>query len=141
YNAGSTLVSAMNLGWGIFWPALYLVGVLSLVYHLANGIWTAGITWGLWISPTAQQRATKVCVALGSILAVISLTAWAGAVLPSEEDAVEMKIVEDRMYEAGVEAGAVPEMEHKRDNRVKFTKSSDVAETPQAAASEPKPKS
>lgn len=117
YNAGSSLVSAMNLGWGVFWPAIYLVGVLSLVYHLANGIWTAGITWGLWISPTAQKRATKVCVALGVVLTVISLTAWAGSVFPSEEDAQAMQDVEDRMYTLGVEAGVVPEMEHKRDLR------------------------
>ncbi len=33
---------------------LYSVGVLSCVFHLANGIWTFGITWGLWITPEAQ---------------------------------------------------------------------------------------
>ncbi len=117
YNAGSSLVHAMNLGYGIVWPAIYLVGMLSLVYHFINGLWTAGITWGLWITPKAQQRATKVCVAMGAVLTVISLSAWAAAVLPSEEDAVEMRAVEDRMYEMGVEAGTVPEMEEKRDMR------------------------
>lgn len=117
YNAGSTLVDAMNLGYGIIWPAIYLVGVLACVYHFVNGLWTAGITWGLWISPAAQQRATKVCVALGVVLTVISLSAWAGAVFPGEEDVAEMRAVEDRMYEAGVEAGTVPAMEHKRYTR------------------------
>lgn len=115
YNAGSSLAAAMNLGFGIVWPAIYLVGVLSCVYHLTNGLWTAGITWGLWISPKAQARATKVCVAFGAVLTVISLSAWAAAVLPSDEDVAEMREVEDRMYEAGVEAGTVPAMEHKRD--------------------------
>ena len=62
YNAASTLVEAMQ-GW--IWPAFYLIGMLACVYHLANGLWTAGITWGLWISPAAQQRATKLCVAIG----------------------------------------------------------------------------
>ncbi|KAA5545941.1 succinate dehydrogenase [Roseiconus nitratireducens] len=114
YNAGSSLVLAMNLGYGIVWPVIYLLGVLSLVYHFINGLWTAGITWGLWISPQAQARATKVCVVLGAILTVISLSAWAAAVFPSDADAVEMRAVEDRMYEAGVESGMVPEMEEKR---------------------------
>ncbi|MCC9602914.1 succinate dehydrogenase cytochrome b558 subunit [Stieleria sp. JC731] len=114
YNAGSSLVTAMDFGWGIVWPAIYLVGVLSLVYHLANGLWTAGITWGLWISPQAQQRASKVFVAFGVVLTVISLSAWAAAVLPSEEDAQAMEQVEDRMYEMGVASGMVPENEEKR---------------------------
>ena len=44
YNAASSLVMAMQ---GFFWPAFYLIGVLACIYHLANGLWTAGITWGL----------------------------------------------------------------------------------------------
>ncbi len=62
YNAASTLVTAMQ-GW--VWPPFYLVGMLACVYHLANGLWTAGITWGLWISPAAQPRASKICVVIG----------------------------------------------------------------------------
>ena len=38
--------------------ALYVAGVLACVYHLANGVWTAGITWGVWTSPRAQRTAT-----------------------------------------------------------------------------------
>ncbi|WP_146520726.1 succinate dehydrogenase cytochrome b558 subunit [Stieleria varia] len=114
YNAGSSLVLAMN---NYIWPPIYLVGVLACVYHLANGLWTSGITWGLWISPAAQQRATKVCVAFGLVLAVISVSAWWAAVSPTAADAIEMREVEDRMYDAGVEAGTVPEMPEKRSPR------------------------
>lgn len=117
YNAGSSLSYAMHRGYLFVWPAIYLVGVLACVYHFVNGIWTAGITWGLWISPPAQKRATKLCVVLGAVLTVISLTAWAGAVFPGKEAIAEMRAVEDRMYEAGVEAGTVPENDHKRDHR------------------------
>ncbi|MEL6110336.1 MAG: succinate dehydrogenase cytochrome b558 subunit, partial [Planctomycetota bacterium] len=114
YNAGSTLADAMNWGYGVIWPPIYLVGVLSCVYHFVNGIWTAGITWGLWVSPPAQERATKACVALGVVLTVLSLAAWAGAVLPDDEDVQEMRVVEDRMYENAVKSGMIPAMEHKR---------------------------
>lgn len=111
YNAASSLVYAMQ---GFFWPAFYYIGVMACIYHLANGIWTAGITWGLWISPTAQARATKVCVAFGLILAVIGSSAWWAAVSPGEAEIAEFRKIEDRMYDASVEAGLVPANEDKR---------------------------
>src|SRR6185436_13411010 len=54
FNAASTMGAAMN---GFVVPLLYAIGVLSCVFHLANGIWTMGITWGIWITPAAQRRA------------------------------------------------------------------------------------
>ncbi len=82
YNAASTLVAAMQ-GW--VWPTFYLVGVLACVYHLANGLWTAGITWGLWISPHAQERASKLCLAIGVALALVGVSAWWAAVSPGDD--------------------------------------------------------
>ncbi len=111
YNAASSLIAAMN-NW--VWPPFYLVGVLACVYHLANGLWTAGITWGLWISPAAQARASKVCTVVGVGLAVIAVTAWWAAVSPSEADVDRMRSVEDRMYDVVVEAGIVTDVPHKR---------------------------
>lgn len=111
YNAASTLIAAMN-SW--FWPPFYLAGVLACVYHLANGIWTAGITWGLWISPEAQARATKLCAGLGIVLAAISMGAWMAAVVPGDVAVDQAREVENRMYEAGVNAGTVNADEHKR---------------------------
>jgi succinate dehydrogenase / fumarate reductase cytochrome b subunit len=35
---------------------IYPLGILASCYHLANGIWTAGITWGLTVSKGAQRR-------------------------------------------------------------------------------------
>lgn len=55
--------------------ALHAVGVLASVYHLANGLWTMGITWGVWTSPTAQRRAGLPCAALGVALAIVGLGA------------------------------------------------------------------
>lgn len=111
YNAASTLAAAMD-GW--IWPTFYLIGVLCCVYHLANGLWSAGITWGLWISPAAQARATKACSAVGVLLAVVAVSAWWAAVAPGPGDVIEMRATEDRMYRAGVEAGFVEDMPEKR---------------------------
>ena len=54
---------------------LYAVGVLACVYHLANGLWTMGITWGVWTSPNAQRWANLPCAAFGLVLAVVGLGA------------------------------------------------------------------
>ncbi|MGB1925034.1 MAG: succinate dehydrogenase cytochrome b558 subunit [Rubripirellula sp.] len=111
FNAASTLVLAMQ-GW--FWPSFYFVGVMSCVYHLANGLWTAGITWGLWVSPTAQQRASKLCTAIGIGLAVIGASAWWAAVAPDSDDAAAMLKVENRMYESATASGMVTHNPEKR---------------------------
>ncbi len=102
YNAASTLARSMD-GWA--WPTFYLAGVLACVYHLANGLWSAGITWGLWISAEAQLRATKVCTVFGLLLAVVGVSAWWGAV---SLDPVEAEVIENRMYPVATEAGIVP---------------------------------
>ncbi|QDV64266.1 succinate dehydrogenase cytochrome b558 subunit [Crateriforma conspicua] len=111
YNAASTLIMQMD---GFIWPTFYLLGVLATIYHLANGIWTAGITWGLWISPQAQERATKLCVAFGLVLTVLGTGAWWAAVSPSVEEAKEARMIEDEMYEANLKGGLVYENDEKR---------------------------
>ncbi len=111
YNAASTLVAAMQ---GYVWPAFYLVGVMACVYHLANGLWTAGITWGLWISPQAQERASKLCLVLGIGLAIVGASAWWAAVSPGEEEIEQWVEVENRMYDVATEAGLVTPNPEKR---------------------------
>jgi succinate dehydrogenase / fumarate reductase cytochrome b subunit len=58
--------------------AAYVVGVLASVYHFANGLWTMGITWGIWTSPHAQRWANIPCAALGIALAVVGVGALVG---------------------------------------------------------------
>jgi succinate dehydrogenase / fumarate reductase, cytochrome b subunit len=43
---------------------IYPVGIIASCFHLANGFWTAGITWGLTISAAAQRRWGYVCSGL-----------------------------------------------------------------------------
>lgn len=57
---------------------LYAVGVLASVYHLANGVWTMGITWGVWTSPGAQGWANIPCAVFGILLTVVGLGALGG---------------------------------------------------------------
>jgi len=77
-NAYSAAV-AIRASWLVV--ALYAVGVLVSVYHLANGIWTMGITWGVWTSPHAQRWARFPCLAFGLLLGFLGLGSLYGMVV------------------------------------------------------------
>lgn len=69
------------------WPwvfIFYLIGLLATVYHFANGMWTAAITWGMTLTPASQRRWGWCCLALGVILAVAGVwSLWYFAVYPA----------------------------------------------------------
>ncbi|MCL4202118.1 MAG: succinate dehydrogenase cytochrome b558 subunit [Pirellulaceae bacterium] len=108
YNAASTLGMAMS-SWAI--QVAYAIGILACVFHLANGIWTMGITWGVWTSQAAQSRALAGCGIFGVLLAVVGLSALFGAATVDVDDA---RKDEDRMYHVRVDSGDVKENTKKR---------------------------
>ncbi len=92
---------------------LYGVGILACVFHLANGIWTMGITWGVWVSPAAQRKATAVCTVFGVSLAFVGLSALWGMSSVNQRDAEK---AEKQMYEAKLASGELqdsPATRHK----------------------------
>lgn len=61
------------------WVAVaYAIGIVASVYHLANGIWTSLITWGITIRPRSQRAAGYVCAAFGIVLCAVGLGALRG---------------------------------------------------------------
>lgn len=109
FNATSSAGSAMQAS--LLVQVGYAVGVLACVFHLANGIWTMGITWGVWVSPESQRRANYVCGAFGLGLAAVGLSALLGF---STTDVEAAREIEDRMYEAKTATGDIDANEHKR---------------------------
>ncbi len=57
---------------------LYFLGVWAAVFHLANGLWTAAIAWGLTVTAVAQRRWGNVCLAVGIIVGIIGTGALLG---------------------------------------------------------------
>jgi succinate dehydrogenase / fumarate reductase, cytochrome b subunit len=110
YNAASSLVNAIDAV-GIVGLLVYVIGVLACTYHLANGIWTAGITWGVWLTPKSQQRASVACLIFGVLLGAIGLSSL---VAVKTTDAKQAEVVENEMYEARVKAHSIVPDEHKR---------------------------
>jgi succinate dehydrogenase / fumarate reductase, cytochrome b subunit len=67
--------------------AVYLLGTLGVAYHLANGVWTFCMYWGVAVGATAGRRLAALSVAFGVFLLAISWTVLfalyqAGAAFP-----------------------------------------------------------
>ena len=108
-RSASTAAAALSsIGYQIF----YVIGVLSCVFHLANGIWTFGITWGIWVTPQAQRWATAVCLVFGLGLAAVSMASLAKFAFGVDVEAADQK--EDEMYRERVKIGDIEPDEHKR---------------------------
>ncbi len=116
-HASSSAAIALRPLWVLI---LYVIGMLSCVYHFANGLWTQGITWGLWTSAAAQRRASYISVVVGIGLAVAGLSSLVGM---RGLDVKEAEKIENRMKaqreailepdESTVTRGAAPVIEAK----------------------------
>jgi succinate dehydrogenase / fumarate reductase cytochrome b subunit len=58
------------------WIALwYAIGIIAVCYHLANGLWTFLISWGITIGVNAQRKAGYVCAIIGIAVCGMGLAA------------------------------------------------------------------
>ena len=53
--------------------AFYVLGILSATFHLANGLWSFSIVWGITVSPSAQRRMAYASAVVFLILSVIGI--------------------------------------------------------------------
>ncbi|HLM58024.1 MAG TPA: hypothetical protein VK422_18105 [Pyrinomonadaceae bacterium] len=65
------IVAAEFRSWAIV--AVYIVGIVSTVWHFANGIWLFLVDWGIVIGERAQRLTGYACIAFGVVL----LALWA----------------------------------------------------------------
>ena len=110
YNAASSLAMAMT---GILWPIFYAVGVVACTFHLANGIWTAGITWGVWLTPKSQGRASIACALFGFFIGAAGLSSL---IAVKTTDAMEAAKIENEMYDSRIQTHTITPDDHKRSN-------------------------
>lgn len=60
------------------WVAFYAVGLTAVSFHLANGVRTFLLTWGLVVGDRARVHAARLCAAFGALVLAVSLAAvWA----------------------------------------------------------------
>lgn len=53
--------------------AFYIAGILSATWHLANGIWSFCIVWGLTVGPRAQRRMVYISAFVFLVLSFIGV--------------------------------------------------------------------
>ena len=62
--------------------ALYVVGIFSTVWHLANGLWLFLVDWGVVIGERAQRLTGYACVGIGAALFFVGLNSAVAFVRP-----------------------------------------------------------
>ena len=40
----------------------YIIGIVSAVFHFANGLWSFFVSWGITVTPRSQQISTYVTI-------------------------------------------------------------------------------
>lgn len=56
-----------------FWLVFYIISILSIVFHFANGLWSFMITWGITQSPRSQQIMSYVALIVFVIVSFIGI--------------------------------------------------------------------
>ena len=58
-----------------FMLVFYIVGVLAATFHLANGLWSFAVTWGIAQSPHSQKIVSYITIVVFLVLSVIGVQA------------------------------------------------------------------
>ncbi|MGG3006282.1 succinate dehydrogenase cytochrome b558 subunit [Geobacillus stearothermophilus] len=53
----------------------YIIGILSTVFHFANGLWSFFVSWGLTVSPRSQQVFTYIAMIIFVALSIVGIRA------------------------------------------------------------------
>jgi len=61
---------------------VYLIGITSTVWHLANGVWLFLVDWGITIGERAQKIAGYACLGFGVVLLAVGINAAVAFIRP-----------------------------------------------------------
>lgn len=101
-QATQTTINHMHAAWWVGW-VIYPVGILSATFHLANGFWTAGVTWGVTITAKSQKLWGYACVGLFLFTFACGMTSLAAALAsePGSLPTAAQEAQEPRVGEKG----------------------------------------
>ncbi|MFD6442738.1 succinate dehydrogenase cytochrome b558 subunit [Peribacillus sp. NPDC060186] len=58
-----------------FMLVFYIVGIISAIFHFANGLWSFAVSWGLTVSPKSQKIMTYFTLIVFVLLSYIGVSA------------------------------------------------------------------
>lgn len=53
----------------------YIIGVVSTIFHFANGLWSFAVSWGITVTPRSQVISTYVTMGIFVALSIVGLRA------------------------------------------------------------------
>ncbi|MGX6442969.1 succinate dehydrogenase cytochrome b558 subunit [Neobacillus sp. K501] len=56
-----------------FMFGFYLIGVISTIFHFANGLWSFLVSWGITVSPRSQVISTYFTIGVFVVLSIIGV--------------------------------------------------------------------
>lgn len=56
-----------------FMLTFYLIGVISTIFHFANGLWSFLVSWGITVSPRSQVISTYFTIGVFVILSIVGI--------------------------------------------------------------------
>lgn len=57
----------------MFW--FYVIGIISTIFHFANGLWSFFVSWGITMSPRSQRISTYVTIGIFVLLSIVGIQA------------------------------------------------------------------
>ncbi|MBT2735820.1 succinate dehydrogenase cytochrome b558 subunit [Neobacillus sp. C211] len=57
-----------------FMFAFYVIGIISAIFHFANGLWSFFVSWGITVSPRSQVISTYVTIVIFLALSYVGVT-------------------------------------------------------------------
>ncbi|RBW69034.1 succinate dehydrogenase cytochrome b558 subunit [Bacillus taeanensis] len=52
---------------------LYLIGVISVIFHFSNGLWSFFVSWGLTVTPRSQKLFSYVTMVIFIALSIVGI--------------------------------------------------------------------
>ena len=63
---------------------VYMIGIASTVWHLANGVWLFLVDWGITIGERAQRLSGYACLGFGVVLLAVGINAAIAFIRPGD---------------------------------------------------------
>jgi succinate dehydrogenase / fumarate reductase, cytochrome b subunit len=61
---------------------VYMIGIFSTVWHLANGLWLFAVDWGIAVGERAQRLTGYACIGFGVVLLLVGINAAVAFIRP-----------------------------------------------------------
>lgn len=52
----------------------YIIGIVSAIFHFANGLWSFAVTWGITVTPRSQVISSYITIGIFIVLSILGVS-------------------------------------------------------------------